>query len=307
MIHARQHFNDRAYRTLDNPARRLRLPDHLKQVQSACWLNEENLAATMESAGLDITRVNRINIAWPQKHPHTGHYNAALEPAQQLKARLATLFPSKDIVLAHAIYETQKLNRSESQNPTETFTRKQFFKTDTDLQEQEMPFLRADTPADEAFILSDWTVSQGTTLANLASFILHNGGRIIALTTPHTRSDYLADWRPPVPDTPEYNLWNGKGTRERLADSFMDSVAGTCDYTADECFALMDKALGRHGLALDLLTRNEVGALRTALQARRPDFRGLITELGLDPAAQDDFVRGHRQKTPAAHPAPSLS
>lgn len=292
-----QQFNRHATaRSLENPRFRTRLPACLTDVEGLNFsLTPELIERNMIAVGLDPATVERINIAWPQKHPHSGHHNAATPIAHELREKLQTAFPGKDIVMAHALYETKKLNRSESQNPRETLTLKQVYQVDLALQDKDMPFLHNRAAKGEAFVLCDWTVSQGTTLASLGSFITHNGGNVVGVVA-RQKTSFMPNWAPPVRGSFDYMYSEGKPLKDYFSDVLARSVQSTHGYTPDECYALFDAALEPHGLAVDRLTRGEIGQLCKI--SHLPVF--LESYLGMNPDTQAKFIARRRAQAPAA-------
>lgn len=288
-------FNNQTFRTLENPPARLKLPPHLQHTVS--YMEQRPFARAVregvEACGLKLHELSHINIAWPQKHPRTGHINKATTYAENLRLALYNSFRKKDVILAHAIYETIKLDRSEDSSAISTLNKKQVYAVDPQLQEQDvpLPFLTPEGAKGQAFILTDWIVSQGTTLANLASFIMHNGGHIIAVAPPFGGNTLLQEELYVSEDVPDVEK---TGALPALARAFARAARYESDYTPAECIAVFEEALKPKGLSLSTLTFGECMVLENTMGGRSLSFRDFVTTLGLSPDSQQKIVTARR-------------
>jgi hypothetical protein len=284
-----------ARRLLENPRMRCPLPGWLRDTVS--YRDQDALTGAirrgLRDAGLPDRDIGRLTIAWPQKHPHTSHPNAATNHARTLHEILRRRFPGTQIAMAHALYETRKLDRSENSSPLKTMTDEQLFSVDPALQAEPLPFLTPAGARGEAFVLTDWAVMQGTTIANLASFITHNGGHVVAVAEPYggralqqrggARGDDGALGN--VPRT---------GRIPALAAAFRNA-AGDTDYSPAECVALFNRALARHGRSLSTLTDGEAETLESAFNSCGTQLASFVAQLGISPPAQRDFIDAWRR------------
>ncbi|MBU0800073.1 MAG: hypothetical protein KKA05_03635 [Alphaproteobacteria bacterium] len=288
-------FNATALRPLENPSRRLPLPSHLLTTTS---YNEPGKLARAIRQGLAAydfsTRdIERLNIAWPQKHPHERHTNTATQHAQALQPILQSLFRNTDVILAKSLYENIKLGRSENQRAVHALTGRQTFSADEKLQDEPLPFLTPAAAKGECFVLTDWFMAQGTTLANLASFIQHNGGYVLALAMPFGDAPFLQTKAEPRQAEAPYR---GTGYAPALAAAFRHSAKRDTDYNPGECVALFNYALGAHGRSLETLTDGECRTLEKELCNAELGFTRLIEHLGVPLPAQQQFVQSHRDR-----------
>lgn len=276
-----------ALRTLDNPPARLPLPAALAQTlpfYSAEPLLEK-LDKRLRACGESLHTVDRINIAWPHKHPDRKHRDAATGEAQLLHLALKKACPGIAFPMAAAIHETVHLGRSEDQSISHTLTGRQVYAVDAALQTEKLPFIERGHNRPEHFVIVDWTMAQGTTLANLASYLTHNGANVIAAIVP----DY-GD----APIAPRASC-----TRDALRSVFHYAA---CDlsgnYGPDECVDMFDAALQPHGRSLATLTHNEFKRLQNTVNADSKMFFSLLDDLGMDAAARRAFVQSRRGVRP---------
>ena len=283
-----------ALRTLENPPARLPWPAHLTHTTP---YNEPRALAQavrngLTAYGLRPRDVERLNIAYPHKHPRKRHFNKAADHALSLQFALERLFRRVDLPIAHAIHETVHLGRSENGTALHALTGRQVHDTDPALQDEPLPFLTTAGARGEAFVLTDWTVSQGTTVASLASYIMHNGGLVLAVTVP-----FGAVPLQPLAGGGQPARLSGLSAQFQRAAAREKSAPG---YDADECAALFDRALAGHGRALATLTDGECRALARDVPQWDRNFSGLLETLGLPAAAQRAFIAARR-----AGPAPA--
>ena len=286
------------FRTLTNPRARLPLPAALTTPVNYHKIDDLSAAVRygIQSHGLRFDDVPRLTVAWPHKHPHDNHHNAAEPHAEQLCHALTQAFPQKSILRADALYEERNLGRSERSDMLYTLTARHVFAADPHVQTEPLPFLTEDGAHGEVFVLTDWLSVQGTTLANLAGYITHNGGHVAALALPydgraiaqspgiHRDFAYIAPERG-VPQTGQVPL---------LAATFKRAAAGT-DYTPGECVALFERALARHGHTLANLTDGEASYLYSEMRDRYIDFTSYVEKLGMPIPMQNDFIYNLRR------------
>lgn len=259
-------------RTLENPPARLPLPGHLGYAFSYNLRGEFARVVRLGVAASQqrFSALPRLNIAWPQKHPFDNHRNAATSHAQTLQTVLQGLFRGKDVILAHAIHETVRLNRSEDSSALHAMTGRQSFAVDSGLQDEPLPFLSKAGMRGECFVLTDWFINQGTTIAALASFIHHNGGHVVAIATPCGG----AQLRPDEQAVP------------RLAACFSRASRG--GLKPAETLARFDRALAPHGRAVATLTHGEILALERCITAEEKSFESFIDRLNERAAPRRD-------------------
>jgi hypothetical protein len=286
------------FRTLTNPRARLPLPAALATPVNYHKIDDLSAAVRygVQSHGLRFDDVPRLTVAWPHKHPDDNHHNAADPHAEELCRALKDAFPHKSILRADAIYEERNLARSERSDMLYTLTARHVFAADAHIQAEPLPFLTDDGAHGEVFVLTDWISVQGTTLANLAGYIAHNGGHVAALALPYG-SKALAQYPGISKDLAYIPAERGvpqTGQVPLLAATFQRAAAGT-DYTRAECVALFERALAPHGHTLINLTEGEAHFLYAEMRDRELDFNTYVEKLGMPRPAQDDFIHNLRR------------
>jgi hypothetical protein len=137
----------------------------------------------LKKHGMSIKDTPRINIAYPHKHPemYPGHRDNAAESVERLLNGMELAGSKIDWLPADAICETVRLGRSEDQSSAHALASHQVFDIHMPSQRRDMPFLKEGNQEKEFFVVADWCVEQGTTVANLVSYIEHNGGIVLAV------------------------------------------------------------------------------------------------------------------------------
>lgn len=256
-------FNGVALRRLSQPPQRLETREGFPEPES--FTGHDYSAATnsrvprierainllekeLQKIDLSLQTVRRINIAFPQKNSalFPFHVNDAHPIAKGFQEQMASRFPHVDWVLADALCENRHLNLSGGAGIFNRLFKKQQY----DLQPPKKPYLPGTFPfiekgnkGRELFVFVDDCVAGGTTLANMKSFIEHNGGYVLcALTAAECIQTFLA---PP-------------GRRDELAQTFRLSVKDAgLDWSAKECFDRCEVAVNGLGHSLNALTDHE--------------------------------------------------
>lgn len=253
--------NTIAYRTLDNPPARLPLAAHLTHTVSHLEAPRlvGHLRRALRACNDSLDRIDHIAIAYPHKHPRERlHINAANGHALQLKDELELACRGTKFPLASSLYETVCLGRSEDQSVLHALTGKQIYDVDPALQQDPLPFLNAARPARSYFIIVDWIAAQATTAANLASFITHNGGTVLAVATGNP--DRRLAQSPDVEMGNEHLPMNLRaGMIPALAAAFNRATGNKIP--AGTCVKKVEEALAPHGRSLRTLTTPEAEAL----------------------------------------------
>ena len=279
-------YNDAAtFRTLENPPARLKLPATLTETigfnDAEIFL--EKLKKPLRAHGVRLEHLERLNIAYPHKHPAVEGNDKALGEARMLRGALKRACPGVAFPLAAAIHETVHLGRSEDQSVLHALTGKQTYAVDPSLQTEPLPFIEHGHNRPECFVIVDWTMAQGTTIANLASYITHNGGHVIAAVVPDYGGEPIAQ--------------RASCTRDELRRVFHYA---SCDlsgqYGPDECVDLFDAALQKHGRSLATLTHNEFKRLQNTVDWDSKMFFNLLNDLGMNAAARREFVHNRRAR-----------
>ncbi|MBU0800072.1 MAG: hypothetical protein KKA05_03630 [Alphaproteobacteria bacterium] len=255
------------FRPLANPAQREILPPHLATTTSAKLPSTmiAHLKARLEQAGTTLDNLRQLTIAWPHKHPSLRHENRADNEALVLQSRLQKYLPGVEITLASALHETVHLNRSGNQSPLHALTGRQVYAADPLLQSTRLPFIeRGPTAEPSFFVLTDWYIEQGTTLANLASFIQHNGGHVLAIAQDFGGGCFL--------QAPE--------RAQKLRTLFNHAAKGDPAQRSPEALQeITEAALHRHGRSLSTLTHGETRRLCKEYEGDPEGFRTLVAAL----------------------------
>ncbi|PJB72043.1 MAG: hypothetical protein CO093_03860 [Alphaproteobacteria bacterium CG_4_9_14_3_um_filter_47_13] len=285
------------FRDLSNPDKRNAIradfPDimGLSRKSSACIL--EVLDRQLALYGTNLKEAGRINIAYPHKHPEKrkGHVNAATDVAQNFKTSMTRVAPDTEWVRADSIYEESDLGRSEDQSCLHTLTNRHCFAVDPDLQKSAFPFLDPDNDKQEYFIIVDGWVEQGTTIANLMSYIEYNGGVVLAAGVEgniiYGSNNFLVQHTLRSPDI--QNDFNRAGAERvpEIAAALARSANKTGffsrkkKHSPETCAAIFELALNRHGKSLETLTNGECNKLLETIgdPLRGQSFSGLVEYL----------------------------
>ncbi len=282
-----KNFYDNAaitFRTLENPPARLPLPRDMAETIGAFdpEILLERLAEKLRPRGLLLADLDRINIAYPHKHPDQEGNDKARGEAEMLRIELKRACKSLEFPLANAIYETVHLCRSENQSSLHALTGKQIYEVAPELQTERLPFIEHGHNAPEYFILVDWVMGQGTTLANLASYLTHNGAEIIGAIIPGEGGQPIAQ--------------RTSCDRYELARVFQGAAADQCvSYSDGLCLTMLKTALEKHGRSLDTLTHNEFKRLQNSVDWNPVQFFNILDGMGMDaPARRALQYRGYK-------------
>ncbi len=207
----------RASRSLTNPDIRIALPDDFPPIvpfrKSGAVLNM--LTQELARRGKTIDDIGTLTFAYPHKNPdiHPGHRDIAKEAIVDASYFLANAYryamqekhggepedysalPFK-LQIAHALCEDVHLGRSEDQSSMHALTSRQIYTVNEKLQDAPLDFIdpaKQDKP--HYVVLVDGSVEQGTTLANLASYIMHNGGDVLFATAGYLWTEFLVPKR----------------------------------------------------------------------------------------------------------------
>lgn len=268
-----------AYRKLDNPPARLPLAAHLTYTVSHSEPQRlvGILRRALRACGDSLEKTDHIAIAYPHKHPRERlHINAANGHALRLKDEMELACRGHRFPLASSLFETVRLGRSEDQSVLHALTGRQIYDVDPALQTEPLPFIAADRPARSYFIIVDWIAAQATTVANLASFITHNGGTVLAIATGNP--DRRLAQSPDVEMGNEHLPLNLRaGMIPALAHAF--NRASGHRIPPGTCVEKVEDALQPHGRSLRTLTVPEAEALLHATNNGTLPFDALIEGL----------------------------
>ncbi len=179
---------------LSNPDQRRPLRDDFPPVvnlalwcESSRWklgagLNER-IGQEIEKSLGSVSAATRITVAYPHKAPGWifAHDNGLRPHVAGITNKLEQAFPEISFEIADGLCEKHQLNRSaaRNQNVIKTAMKQQPFYYVPKLQGSPISLLAEDRQEKELFILVDDVFCQGTTAANMISFIEHNGGHVL--------------------------------------------------------------------------------------------------------------------------------
>ena len=261
-------------RSLTNPKMRIELrPDFPPPVRVDDLHGlRDVLAAELAKQDSSLETVGRINVAYP--HKHAGKLPSYVQQNKEKGKCIAQDFlkavrqaPNElsriEWISADGISETKALHRSEDQSVIGTLTKSQIFEYDAEAQKTPFPFVEGNSKENEFFVLVDWHIEQGTTLANLASFIEHNGGHVLAA---------LSNGRNPNASLVQRHSIQDVGKKSKLSGEFNDPLRNTkrlealakyfsqttgFELSPQQCIEIFDDALRPHGRSVFTLTHGE--------------------------------------------------
>lgn len=174
-----------ATRNLTNPDVRLPLPDDFPPLMNVDYQFhlQELLARRLAAYGETLQTVERLTIVFPQKDPglFPDHYDSARFVADRLETQLRAATGGRaDIQRAEGLVEMLHLDRSANQSSLHALTKRQTYHYNPQYQKMPLAFAEAAHEGERHYVvLTDNQVEQGTTLANLASYVRHNGGTLL--------------------------------------------------------------------------------------------------------------------------------
>lgn len=256
---------------LENPKKRAEIPADFPQTISPYSPQEalDVIRAELAKQGTTLEDARRINLAYPHKHPvlFPEQVNAAEVRVEKFRDCMKALAPHVEWVVANALCERVHLNRSGNPSSTHALTGRQVYDIYMPAQKDPFPFGEGKS-AGEYFVVVDWTIEQGTTIANLMSYIRHNGGTVLMA---------LADQHAPL--VQRQTICNDNAARAELSAAFNDksrngkrlpemalAFARSAQYhghnwSPDECIAKLDAALHHFGNSVFTLTDGECAKL----------------------------------------------
>jgi len=256
---------------LENPKKRAEIPADFPQTISPYSPQEalDVIRAELAKQGTTLEEAGRINLAYPHKHPvlFPQQVNAAEARVEKFRDCMKALAPHVDWVVASALCERVHLNRSGNPSSAHALTGKQVYDIYMPAQKDPFPFGEGKA-AGEYFVVVDWTIEQGTTIANLMSYIRHNGGTVLMA---------LADQHAPL--VQRQTICNDNAASANLSAAFNDRsrngkrlpemalAFAQCahrhghPWSPDDCIAKLDTALQHFGNSVFALTDGECARL----------------------------------------------
>ena len=243
-----------------NPTMRMEIRHDFPDIIPLRNVNDVITALDLElkKQNTNLNEIKRINIAYPHKHPalFIGHHDRAIAHATRLTDQLKLIKPNIDWRIANEICETKHLNRSNNSDPINTLRAKQVYEIHSS-ENLTPPFLRS--LKREFFIVIDHILEQGTTLANLISYISYNDGYVLGAlsnktiyhnTFKRTPSDIERVKKLKLSEKFESLALKSKEIT-LLAESFSKSAK---KISPDNCLEFFESSINIHGLSLNTLT-----------------------------------------------------
>ncbi len=169
--------------------------------------------------GTTLSEAGRINIVYPRKHPlkFPGHDNTAELEAMKVWHMLQRAKPEVEWVIANALNELHKLGRTGNQTSIHALTAKQEYVVYDNATQQGAVFRfgQAGNNKKEYFIMIDSGFEQGTTMANLLSFIEANGGAVLGAAVSDQKINTLQQ--------KNTSIFDNNGLRAGLRAEFNDA------------------------------------------------------------------------------------
>lgn len=295
----RQYFNKttlphtKAAADWTNPPARLalpaRMPDIVSHFQGVKGLIR-TLQAELSRHGSSLQKAGRIHVVYPHKHPvlFPNHRNNAENTARELVKALQKAAPKTEWLPADALCETVHLGRSENLTILHALTGKQIYTVDNATSMR--PFLPRAEGRTEFFILTDSSIDIGTTLSNMASYIHHNGGVVLA-------ASYNGEAKPlrqsagkmPPRDiralklAPVFNdRQRNTGRLAEVAVALHETAPSGAGMTPASCLEAFEAALNKCGNTVFSMTDGECNRLIATLRGQhyeRNSFNGLVAGL----------------------------
>jgi hypothetical protein len=269
-----------------NPSKRQEIPAHFPRAL-APYSGEEALqliTGELAKRGVDISEITHINIAYPHKHPgiYPGYHNTAEERATAFRERMQAVAPQIDWVIAEALVERVRLGRSENQTSFHALTGKQEYDIYLKIQHEALPFAHKDRGR-EFFVIVDNTIEQGTTIANMMSYIHYNGGDVLMAQGDHRV--HIAQHRDVANDMvdvgTEFNdVSRNTGRLPELAMAFAYSAKRHGrGLTPKQAIEKFEAAINRYGNSVFALTDGEVQRLIKNVNGTKETFPDLLERL----------------------------
>lgn len=308
----------RVGRQLTNPDFRLQLrPDFPAVISMVEQPLLPLIEAELAKCGQRLEDIGEINLVCPQKDPdfYVGHRNPALGvfrvAMRKLRAEVKArgIAESKfKIVPQNAICELVHLDRSSGRGVLHSLTRRQVYNVNAKRALREPTAFLSAQQADKPhyFMIVDWHVSQGTTVANLASYLRHNGAHVLGVASLFYSRNLLPDQRKlTLSDVPEDKSWladefarSSSGANAMASIGYLLAVSAARDgikkITVNKALANVERALNRHGQSLKALTHSEAYSLFDGLQSgylsyaafmrigkNKPEDARVLKDLGL--------------------------
>jgi hypothetical protein len=256
------------------------------------YIDSEEIMKVVEQEllklGTSSKHVKKINIAYPHKHPvlFPGHINNAEKCAASFQKNAQHGMPHVQWVVASAICETRRLGRSENQTSVHALMNRQIYDIHKPSQKDFLPFLERPQQDKEFFVVVDGCIEQGTTIANLISYLTYNGGTVLAAASGNRRSliQVSLEETETAPLSEKFaNSLRNSARLPQLALAFSQSAQRDGKSWAPErCLNMFEDALNQAHNSVFALTNGECQRiLDTLIGHRRPkvEFPALLAQM----------------------------
>lgn len=280
--------------TLDFTPRRLPIrADFPHAVPLSRWSGLDILDmidAELRKVGSNAREPQTIYIVYPHKHPilYPDSYNSAEDIALSLEKRLKDVSSKIKFVVVHSLVETRHLGRSENQTSIHALMHHQQY---TLFQHAACArddfFLKQGSAVRGRFIIADWTIEQGTTIANMISFLEQNGQHVLCAVSDDSTSRISLAHRETVEDSVPFSLHTAFNTAVAkkpelcgLAEAFAGSARKDgYHWTNERCLSVFHQALTLNSHAVFSLTSGECERLSNRLRRGEDSFIPLLKVL----------------------------
>ena len=264
-------------KTLSNPSRRMEIRADFPDVihfNSSVRRIRHLLDQELRKQGTTLDCMERITLAYPHKHPelYPGHVNLAKMRVEEFRVLARSAAPHVQWIVADGLCETVHLKRSEDQTSLHALTKRQIYDIHRPSQETPCPFFEPLHTAKEFFMIVDNGIEQGTTIANLMSYITYNGGCVLGAAAVRSRALVQQEHRPKnaVSLSAQFNdpARNAKKL-PRLAQAFSRSAKDNRrDWSPAACLDMFEQHLNMHGNSVFALTDGECERLIETMHGR---------------------------------------
>lgn len=211
---------------------------HVNDIQRAVYLLE-----TESQKKIGKKHPERIIVAFPQKNPAIKNYSNGAPPlAKEFAKKLHVALPNVSLYLANELVERRRLYRSDT-GIDARFERPQRYTLVRKLQTSDTTLVKAQNEG-APYILVDDIVDHGSTLADMASYITHNGGHVLfAAVADFIGTKYLSQ---------------RKMQKSKLGRVFSQSARESgVEMSPAECLALVEKHLNARGYSINSMASGE--------------------------------------------------
>lgn len=240
---------------------------------------EENLKRT----GKSLRDIGEVYVVYPAKHPDVKTCGDKSFVSDLIEMGLQEVRPDVHWHFMHSICEKLVLTRAYNQSSLFALTRRQDFieAPELDMQENgDIPDFIGKRYDGVHFIVIDNSLEQGTTFADLYSYIRNKGGEVIGMFAyGHNRDRFNDSLR--IGNTTSFIPLSQKNTRRTEIKSALEEVANTDNMFRGDASTVLSKfnsRLLKSRSSLDALTDREVMRLLETLNENHPERENFLRE-----------------------------